>query len=93
MGEIELTPAQVASARLLLSKALPDMKSVEVDIHAQLETVSYQRLTDEQLMAIASGAYIEQGAIEGECETVQEPLKLVADQVTASETVKGSVGV
>jgi hypothetical protein len=78
MGEIELTAAQVASARILLGKVLPDMKSVEVDVHAELKTVSYQRLTDEQLMAIAARGLPE--AIDGQCETVQEPLKLVADQ-------------
>jgi hypothetical protein len=54
------------------------MKSVEVDVHAELKTVSYQRLTDEQLMAIAARGLPE--AIDGQCETVQEPLKLVADQ-------------
>jgi len=73
MGEIELTPAQVASARILLGKVLPDLKSVEVDVHAQLNTVSYQRLTDEQLMAIAARGL---PAIEGQCEAVQAPLKL-----------------
>ncbi len=78
MGEIELTAAQVASARLLLSKVLPDMKSVEVDVHAQLNTTSYQRLTDEQLMAIAARGLPE--AIEGESERKEESLKLVADQ-------------
>ena len=78
-GEIELTPAQVASARILLGKVLPDMKSVEVDVHAQLTTVSTHRLTDAQLMAIASGAFKPE-AIEGECETVQEPLKLVEEK-------------
>ena len=74
-GEIELTPAQVASARILLGKVLPDMKSVEVDVHAQLTTVSTHRLTDEQLMAIAAQGLPE--VIDGQCEEVQEPLKLV----------------
>ena len=83
MGEIELTPAQVASARLLLSKAPPDMKSIEVDVHAELKTVPYHRLTDAQLMAIASGAINGQGlpeAIDGECEAFQDPLKRGEDQ-------------
>jgi hypothetical protein len=78
MGEIELTPAQVASARILLGKVLPDVKSIEVDINAQLNTVSYQRLTDEQLMAIAAQGLPE--AIDGQCEAVQEPLKLAGDK-------------
>lgn len=77
-GEIELTAAQVASARILLGKVLPDMKSVEVDVRAELKTVSYHRLTDEQLMAIAARGLPE--AIEGECEEVQEPLKLVEEK-------------
>jgi hypothetical protein len=78
-GEIEMTPAQVASARILLNKVLPDMKSIEVDVHAQLKTVSTHRLTDAQLMQIASGAF-QPEAIDGQCETIQEPLKLVADK-------------
>ena len=77
-GEIEMTPAQVASARILLGKVLPDVRSIEVDINAQLKTVSYQRLTDEQLMAIAARGLPE--AIDGQCEEIQEPLKLVADK-------------
>ncbi len=76
MGEIELTPAQVASARILLGKVLPDLKSV--DVKSRIEAVSVHRLTDEQLMAIATGGLRE--AIEGQCETVQVPMKLVADQ-------------
>lgn len=75
MGEIELTQAQVSSARLLLSKVLPDMKSVEVDVHARVETVSYNRLTDEQLMAIAAQGF-QSDAIDGE--VVQTPKKLNA---------------
>jgi len=74
-GEIELTPAQVASARILLGKVLPDMKSVEVDVRAQLNTVSYHRLTDEQLMAIAAQGF-QSDAIDGE--VVQTPKKLKA---------------
>lgn len=77
-GKTELSNSQVNAARILLGKVLPDMKSVEVDVHAQLNTVSYQRLTDEQLMAIAARGLPE--AIEGECEAVQEPLKLVGDK-------------
>jgi len=77
-GEIELTPAQVASARILLGKVLPDMKSIEVDVHAELKTTSTVWLTDEQLMAIAAGGIPE--AIEGQSERVEEPLKLVGDQ-------------
>lgn len=75
MGEIELTQAQVSSARLLLSKVLPDMKSVEIDIQAQVNTVSYNRLTDEQLMAIAAQGF-QSDAIDGE--VVQTPKKLNA---------------
>jgi hypothetical protein len=45
---------------------------------SRIEAVSVHRLTDEQLMAIAAQGLPK--AIEGQCETVQEPLKLVADQ-------------
>jgi hypothetical protein len=89
-GEIDLTPAQVASARILLSKVLPDLKSV--DLKGRIETVSAYRLTDEQLMFFASGG-MRQEAIDGECSAVQEPLKLVADQVTASMPRNRSEGV
>lgn len=74
-GNIELSNSQVNAARILLGKVLPDMKSVEVDVHAQLETNSYHRLTDEQLMAIAARAY-QSEAIEGE--VVPTPKKLKA---------------
>jgi len=74
-GEIDLKPAQVASARILLKKVLQDMKSVEVDVHAQLNTVSCQRLTDEQLMAIASRG-LQSESIEGV--VVLTPKKLKA---------------
>ena len=77
-GEIDMTPTQVRAAAILLNKVLPDLKTVEVDVHAQLNTVSYHRLTDEQLMAIAARGLPE--AIDGQCEAVQEPLKLVADK-------------
>ena len=73
-GEIELTPAQVASARILLGKVLPDVKSIEVDINAQLKTVSYQRLTNEQLMAIAAKGF-RPDAIEGEVAPAPKKLK------------------
>lgn len=75
MGEIELTQAQVSSARLLLSKVLPDMKSVEIDAQARVDTVSLHRLTNEQLMTIAAGAF-KPDTIEGE--TVPTPKKLKA---------------
>ena len=74
-GEVDMTPTQVRAAAILLNKVLPDVKSVEVDINAQLKSVPIHRLSDEQLMAIAS-----QGlpALEGEAERVQEPLKLAS---------------
>ena len=53
------------------------MKSVEMDVRAPLNTVSYHRLTDEQLMAIAAQSL---SAIKGHCETVQEPLELVDEK-------------
>ena len=81
MGEIELTPAQVASARILMGKVLPDLKSTEVK--GRIEAMTTHRLSDNQLMLIASGALNGKGVpevIEGQCETVQETLKLVADK-------------
>ena len=80
-GKIELTPAQVASARILLGKVLPDLKSTEVK--GRIEAMTTHRLSDDQLMLIASGALYGKGVpelIEGQCETVQVPMKLVADQ-------------
>jgi hypothetical protein len=74
-GKIELSNSQVNAARILLGKVLPDMKSVEVDLHTQLNTVTYHRLTDEQLMAIAAQRF-QSDAIEGE--VVQTPKKLKA---------------
>ena len=71
-GEIDMTPTQVRAAAILLNKVLPDVKSVEVDVHEQLNAVSYHRLTDEQLMAIAAPGLPE--AIEGE--VVPTPRKL-----------------
>jgi hypothetical protein len=64
-GEIDMTATQVRAASILLNKVLPDLKSIEVDANADLRTVSYKRLTDAQLMAIAAGGL---PAIEGECE-------------------------
>ena len=74
-GRIELSNSQVNAARILLGKVLPDMKSVEVDVHAQLKTITTHRLTDEQLMAIAAGG-LQPEAIDGE--VVQTPRKLKA---------------
>ena len=74
-GKIELSNSQVNAARILLGKVLPDMKSVEVDVQTQLKTISTSRLTDEQFMSIASGAYKPE-AIEGE--VVPTPKKLKA---------------
>jgi hypothetical protein len=73
-GKIELSNSQVNAARILLAKVLPDMKSVEVDVHAQLKTIPTHRLTDEQLMAIAAQGLPK--VLEGKAERVQEPLKL-----------------
>ena len=78
-GEIDMTPTQVRAAAILLNKVLPDLKTVEVDVHAQLNTVSTHRLTDEQLMQIASGAF-QPEAIDGQCERLLEPLKLAGDK-------------
>ena len=75
-GEIDMSPTQVRAASILLNKVLPDLKSV--DMQSRIETTSVFRMTDEQLMAIAAQGLPE--AIEGECEAVQEPLKLVGDQ-------------
>lgn len=77
-GEIDMSPTQVRAASILLNKVLPDMKAIEVDVHAELKIVSAVKLTDAQLMAIAAQGLPE--AIEGQCEAVQKPLKLVADQ-------------
>lgn len=54
-GEIDMSPTQVRAASILLNKVLPDLRAVEVDVHAKFKTISTVRLTDEQLMAIAAG--------------------------------------
>jgi hypothetical protein len=74
-GKIELSNSQVNAARILLGKVLPDLKSTAYQ--GRIEAVSTVRLTDEQLMAIASGAYTHE-AIVGQAERVQEPLKLAS---------------
>jgi hypothetical protein len=73
-GRIELSNSQVNAARILLGKVLPDMKSVNVDVHARLNTISHHRLTDEQLMAIAAGAF-KADAIDGEVVPTLKKLK------------------
>jgi len=57
MGEIDMTPSQVRAAGILLNKVLPDVKSIDVDLRSDLNTVSLHRLSDEQLMAIAASKY------------------------------------
>jgi len=75
-GRIELSNSQVNAARILLGKVLPDMKSVEIDVHAQLNTVSYHRLTDEQLMAIAARG-LRSDSIDGEVVPTPKKLKVL----------------
>ena len=67
-----MTPTQVRAAAILLNKVLPDLKTVEVDVHAQSNTTPYRRLSDVELMRIAAGGL---PAIEGECE---KPRKIPA---------------
>ena len=74
-GEIDMTPTQVRAASILLNKVLPDLRTIEVDIHTEVKTVSYHRLTDEQLMAIAAQGF-QSDAIDGE--VVPTPRKLQA---------------
>ncbi|MDB4726111.1 hypothetical protein OAF54_01650 [bacterium] len=38
LGEIELKPEQVQSIRILLGKAMPDMKSMEMIVDGQVAT-------------------------------------------------------
>jgi hypothetical protein len=72
-GKIELSNSQVNAARILLGKVLPDLKSTAYQ--GRIEAVSSARLTDAQLMEIASRG-LRPEAIVGEAERVQEPLKL-----------------
>lgn len=74
-GEIDMTPTQVRAASILLNKVLPDLRTIEVDIQAELKTVSCHRLTDEQLMAIATSK-LQPEVIDGE--VVPTPRKLKA---------------
>ena len=67
-----MTPTQVRAAAILLNKVLPDLKTVEVDVHAQFDTTPYRRLSDKELMRIAAGGL---SAIEGKCE---KPRKIPA---------------
>ena len=74
-GKIELTASQVNAARILLGKVLPDVRTTEITGSVQVTQTHY--LTDEQLLAIAAGA-LQPGAIDGQSERLQEPLKLAA---------------
>lgn len=40
MGKVELDAAQVSSAKILLSKVLPDLKALEVDANVQQNVIS-----------------------------------------------------
>ena len=72
-GKIELSNSQVAAAKALLNKVLPDVRTTELKGNVQINHT--ERLTDAQLMAIAAGAY-KQDAIDGE--VVPTPKKLKA---------------
>ncbi len=74
-GEIDMSPTQVRAASILLNKVLPDLRTIEVDIHTEVKNVSYHRLTDEQLMAIATSKF-QPEVIDGE--VVSTPQKLEA---------------
>lgn len=54
-GEVDMSHTQVQSARILLNKVLPDLKSVEVAASVEVGPPVYD-MTDEQLLAIAAGA-------------------------------------
>ena len=73
-GEIDMTPTQVRAASILLNKVLPDLRTIEVDIQAEFKTVSYHRLTDEQLMAIASRK-LQPEVIDGEVVPISRKLE------------------
>ena len=72
-GTCELTNSQVNAAKALLNKVLPDVRTTELKGNVQINHT--ERLTDEQLMAIAARG-LKRKAIDGEAERVQEPLKL-----------------
>ena len=55
-GEIELSPSQVAAARILLNKVLPDLKSMELQATIAPLGPSIHQLSDEELLTIAAGA-------------------------------------
>ena len=56
-GEIEMTATQVRAASILLDKVLPNLKSTE--LQATLEVgPPIDKLTDEQLLKIASGGVV-----------------------------------
>ena len=76
-GRVELSNSQVNAAKALLAKVLPDVRTTEVKGNISV-THSALRLSDAQLMSIAARGLPE--AIEGQCEAVQEPLKLVTDK-------------
>ena len=75
-GKNELSNSQVNAGKALLSKVLPDVRTTEGK--GRIEVSSTVSLTDAQLMAIAAGGLPE--TIEGQCETVQEPLKLAVER-------------
>ncbi len=77
-GKVDMSSTQIQAARILLNKTMPDIKALEVEHTGNINLTPVHRLTDEQLMAIASEGVIGQGTpevIEGEIVPIPSKLK------------------
>jgi hypothetical protein len=81
----EMSSTQIQAARILLAKTLPDLKTAEIT--GSVQVTQTHRLSDQQLMSIAAGAF-QPEAIEGQSERLQERLKLPDTTKASSKTMR-----
>lgn len=58
MGKISMSPSAVNAARILLSKTLPDLKSLDVQASIEAILKPVHQLSDNELLAIAGGKVV-----------------------------------
>ena len=87
-GEVDMSSTQIQAERILLAKTLPDLKTAEIT--GSVQVTQTHRLTDQQLMSIAAGAF-QPEAIDGQYATVKETLKLVADISTLGQEIEAGI--
>jgi hypothetical protein len=90
-GEIQLSHSQVAAARILLAKVLPDMKSLDIKASVKIGKPTYQ-LTDDELLAIASGKIVRLHPPAPERPVIESTaVKKVSETVPAARVVNGTL--